>query len=282
MSPADDDDDVTVDELLIAGCVAPGDEALSQVVAAMRAMAAGPEPRPGAALEALFTAGVPAASQAASTRTGTTVWRRALRWVAGLGVAGKVALGAGVAVAGTTGVATIPAVPDAVQAPVRDALVRVEQFFVGEPPQVVVPEGGATPASGAVPPGGASPEVSGAGPQRAAPAAPGGESQPGASGDEAGQADSSTAPGSGEDANGSQGGTSSQGSDSRSTTAPGGRPSGVPGRPTADNRSTDGSNGQQPTQRTQPTPSASATRDVSHSGGDQQGGNGQDGSDSQQ
>ncbi len=154
MSPVSDDDDVRADELLTAGRVAPGDEALAEVLATMRAMANGPEPRPNAALDTLLRDGIPAASTPvpAPVRTAVPVWRRALRWVTGLGVAGKVVLGAGVAVAGTTGVATIPAVPDAVQVPVHDALVNVGRFITGDrapggqdAPPGVAPSGSPSP-----------------------------------------------------------------------------------------------------------------------------------------
>lgn len=269
MSRSDDDDDVTADQQLIAGRVAPGDEALAQLLAVMRAMADGPEPRPSAALEALMTPAPRPAPQPARAPAGRVAWRRALRWAAGLGIAGKVALGAGVAVAATTGVATIPAVPDAVQRPVNHALVRVERFLVGESPEVEVREPDAPPAP-STEPGDASPAAADPGRSAAVPKAPDDKDR-GTSTDEPGQDGPAGAPGSDEDAKGTPDGPSSQGLDSRSTTAPTWHRTLVPGWPAVEDGSTEGTDGREPAD---PTPSPSETSATAQPDEGQGGGNG--------
>lgn len=134
MSLFDDDQDVRADEQLLAGLPVPGREALSSVLGRMRALADEPAPPPTPALAALLRDGLPAADDTARERPTMTRTRalRAARWGAGLGLAGKILLGAGVAAAAVAGTATIPAVPDAVQVPVRTALTGLGHLLSGE------------------------------------------------------------------------------------------------------------------------------------------------------
>ena len=123
MNAFDDDDDVRADELL-AGRTGPRDEPLAAVLGQLRALADEPAPLPTPALAAVLRDGLPAAvldSPIATARARSRVLRGA-RWAASLGLAGKVLLSAGIAAAAVAGTATIPAVPDAVQVPVRTAL----------------------------------------------------------------------------------------------------------------------------------------------------------------
>lgn len=124
------------DELLLTGRPVPGDGALVDLFDSLRAMAHEPAPAPTAELAALLEAGLPprVAPVPFPVLVGRAVRRRAStagRWVGGLGLAGKVVLGAGIAMAGVTGAATIPAVPDVVQQPAHTVLVDVGRVFGG-------------------------------------------------------------------------------------------------------------------------------------------------------
>jgi hypothetical protein len=137
VSTFDDNQDMRAqnDELLLTGQVVPGEPELVDLVTALRRTADAPAPRPTAALSQMLREGLPtqAAADAAPTRTGSRRARRRLRtvwrYVAGLGLAGKIALGAGVAFAGVTGAATIGAVPDVIQAPARAVVEGVAHLF---------------------------------------------------------------------------------------------------------------------------------------------------------
>lgn len=132
MTVFDDDEDVKADDLL-AGRVTPGDEPLAAVLGRLRAMAEEPAPAPSPALAAVLRDGLPAVLLDPPPATAGSRSRvlRGLRWAAGLGVAGKILLGAGVAAAAVVGTATLPVVPDAVQAPVRTALTDLGHLFPG-------------------------------------------------------------------------------------------------------------------------------------------------------
>lgn len=141
MTVFDDDQDMRPqgsqdDELVLTGRAVPGDDALVDLLTSLRTMADVPAPAPTPALAALLRGGLPprAVVVPLPVRIGRTVRRRAGaagRWVAGLGLAGKVVLGAGVALAGVTGAATIPAVPDVVQRPAQTVLTDVGRVFGG-------------------------------------------------------------------------------------------------------------------------------------------------------
>lgn len=127
------------DELLLTGHTVPGDGALVDLLDSLRAMAHEPAPAPTAELAALLEAGLPprVAPVPFPVLVARAVRRRARaasRWVGGLGLAGKVVLGAGIAMAGVTGAATIPAVPDVVQQPAHTVLVDVGRVFGGVEP----------------------------------------------------------------------------------------------------------------------------------------------------
>ncbi len=128
-----DDEDVKADDL-VAGRAAPGDEPLAAVLGRLRAMAEEPAPAPSPALAAVLRDGLPAAvllDPLPATGGSRSRVLRGLRWAAGLGVAGKILLGAGVAAAAVVGTATLPVVPHAVQAPVRTALTDLGHLFPG-------------------------------------------------------------------------------------------------------------------------------------------------------
>jgi hypothetical protein len=132
VTPFDDDLDVSADDLL-AGRAVPGGESLAEVLGQLRALADEPAPAPTPALAAVLRDGLPAAvldRQVAAAGAPSRV-ARGLRWAAGLGVAGKVLLGAGVAAAAVAGTATLPVVPDSVQAPVRTALSDLGHLIPG-------------------------------------------------------------------------------------------------------------------------------------------------------
>jgi len=156
VSTFDDNQDMRAqnDERLLAGQVVPGEPELVDLVAALRRTVDVPAPRPTPALSAMLRDGlvapvaVEAARGTASTGTASSgtaptgtaptgtasvrVRRRlrtAWRFVAGLGLAGKIALGAGVAFAGVTGAATIGAVPAAIQVPARAVVDGVAHLF---------------------------------------------------------------------------------------------------------------------------------------------------------
>lgn len=141
----DDDVNVTADDILAGS--APGNEPLADVLGLLRAMADEPAPPPSPALAAVLRDGLPAAVLDPLPRAaGAPSWvRRGARWAAGLGVAAKVLLGAGVAMAAVAGTATLPLVPDSVQAPVRAALTDLGHLIPG-------PAGGSVPVPTATTP----------------------------------------------------------------------------------------------------------------------------------
>jgi hypothetical protein len=144
----DDDHDVRADEQLLAGRDVPGHEQLAAALALMRALADEAAPPPTPTLAAVLRDGLPAVGRARPPAAAGTRSRalRVARWGAGLGLAGKILLGAGVAAAAVVGTATIPAVPDAVQVPVRAALTDLGHLIsgsAGEPlpvPSTTTPE----------------------------------------------------------------------------------------------------------------------------------------------
>jgi hypothetical protein len=128
----DDDEDVRFDELL-AGRPVPGGDSLAAFLGQLRALADELAPAPTPALVAVLRDGLPvvALDHPAPAAGARSPLLRGLRWAAGLGVAGKILLGAGVAAAAVTGTATIPVVPDSVQAPVRAALTDLGHLIPG-------------------------------------------------------------------------------------------------------------------------------------------------------
>ena len=171
MSTFDDNQDMRAqnDEPLLTGRAVPGEPELVDLVAALRRTADAPAPRPTPALSQLLREGLPTQAPASigtrSAGTASTRARRRLRtlwrYVAGLGLAGKIALGAGVAFAGVTGAATIGAVPDVIQAPARAVVEGVAHLFEQgtNAPVAPVPTSSTTRTSGReaprVTPGGA-------------------------------------------------------------------------------------------------------------------------------
>ena len=145
MTTFDDNQDMgSQDDELLAGRGVPGDGPLVDLVSSLRTMAQAPAPAPSAALAALLADGLPkkVAAVPFPVVLGRAVRHRATsasRWVGGLGLAGKVVLGAGVAMAGVTGAATIPAVPDVVQNPAHTVLTDVGWLFGGSDAPGVAP-----------------------------------------------------------------------------------------------------------------------------------------------
>ena len=145
MTAFDDNQDMrSQDDELLAGRGVPGDGPLVDLVSALRTMAQAPAPAPNAALAALLADGLPTQVAAVPFPVvlGRAVRKRATsagRWVGGLGLAGKIVLGAGVAMAGVTGAATIPAVPDVVQNPAHAVLTDVGWVFGGPAAPHVAP-----------------------------------------------------------------------------------------------------------------------------------------------
>lgn len=136
MSPVDDDQDMRAleDELLLTGEPAPSEPELAAFVQALRFAAEEPAPRPTPALrtvlrDGLAPASAPRAVPAVAVGNDRPRLRSPLRYVAGLGLAAKILLGAGVAAASVTGAATIDAVPDAVQRPASAVLSGVVDLF---------------------------------------------------------------------------------------------------------------------------------------------------------
>lgn len=164
MSPFDDDQDMRAhqDELLLSGQPVPSEPELAAFVAVLRSTADVPAPRPSLALSTLLRDGLaptsaPRPVRAVVARRDAPRLRNPLRYVAGLGLAAKILLGAGVAAASVTGAATIDAVPDVVQRP-ASALVSGLVDLVT--PGAVVPKqpssqpgGAGSPASGNGPAG---------------------------------------------------------------------------------------------------------------------------------
>jgi hypothetical protein len=137
-------DDQAVESLLVGDPTTNDLDGLSAFVDDVRAVAAGPMPVPSLALDHVLTRGfstdkgdlpATAASNAdgsAMQTAGPPKWRRALmktsQFVAGLSMAAKVALGAGVAVAATAGAAAAGVLPGPVQGAVADAVGTVTPF----------------------------------------------------------------------------------------------------------------------------------------------------------
>ncbi|WP_155859504.1 hypothetical protein [Cellulomonas sp. KRMCY2] len=104
-------------DVVLAGAAAPDEPELSAFVASLRAAADVPGPRPTAALQQLLDEGL--APAVASRRTPAPVRRRPGRTLTGLGLAAKIALGAGLAAASVAGAAAFDGVPDVIQEPAR-------------------------------------------------------------------------------------------------------------------------------------------------------------------
>jgi hypothetical protein len=149
MSTFDDNQDMRAqsDELLLTGHAVPDEPGLVDLVATLRRTVDAPAPRPTPALAMLLRDGLTATEtapaqvpvRAAATAGARRPLRRVWRYVAGLGLAGKIALGAGIAFAGVTGAATIGAVPDVIQAPARAVVNGVEHLFAPRSNAPVVP-----------------------------------------------------------------------------------------------------------------------------------------------
>ena len=137
MSAFDDDQDMTVhdDELLLTGQPVQSEPELAAFVAALRITAVEPAPHPSLALAALLRDGLPPQSatpgpaRALAARHDRPVLRNPLRTVAGLGLAAKILLGAGIAAATVTGAATIDGVPGTIQRPASAIVVGVVDLF---------------------------------------------------------------------------------------------------------------------------------------------------------
>lgn len=153
MSGSDDNQDMRahLDELLVTGQRVPGDDELAAFVAALRRVADAPAPKLTPALSAVLRDGLaaaptrtlPDAGEHLSLRPGV---RRLARYVAGLSLAAKIILGAGVAVAAVTGAAGIDAVPAVVRVPASAIVSAVVDLFTTGPTTPVRPapgEGGA-------------------------------------------------------------------------------------------------------------------------------------------
>ncbi|MBC7551438.1 MAG: hypothetical protein H7269_11210, partial [Cellulomonas sp.] len=127
------------DELLLTGRAVPPTEAgLAGFVADLRATAAEPAPRPSAALSALLRDGLPPSPVPVRSVTGArpiraSAWSHPWRTAAGLGLAGRIVLGAGGAVASVGGAAAIDGVPDVVQRPARAVVSGVAGLFTTDP-----------------------------------------------------------------------------------------------------------------------------------------------------
>lgn len=159
MSGSDDHQDMRaqIDELLVTGQPVPGNDELAAFVAALRRAAEAPAPTPTPALSVILRDGLAPASSRTLVDAGEH-WslrprvRRLARYVAGLSLAAKIVLGAGVAVAAVTGAAGIDAVPAVVRVPASVILSAVVDLFTTGPATPVRPapgDGGAgTPATG--------------------------------------------------------------------------------------------------------------------------------------
>ncbi|GEA87551.1 hypothetical protein Q760_03690 [Cellulomonas cellasea DSM 20118] len=138
--------------------------ALHALIAELRATADAPAPAPTTALATLLRTGrppVPAAVPTASRFPLRVRARRVVARAAALGVAGKLALGTGVAFASVGAVATVEAVPDSLQNPASAVVVElVDALTLGT---VELTPHGSRPAGallgGPVAPGGVVPTV---------------------------------------------------------------------------------------------------------------------------
>ncbi|GAA3810351.1 hypothetical protein [Cellulomonas soli] len=162
MSHVDDDLDVQArqDERLLTGRSTDEDPALVDLVAALRASAspdAGPAPRPSQALQAVLRDGLPPVTPLAAERASApaarllAMRRRTVRRLLGLGLAAKVLLGAGVAMAAVGGAATLDVVPDAVQRPASAVVSDVLDVLGVDEGGTDVPVPSSSPSPSAVP-----------------------------------------------------------------------------------------------------------------------------------
>lgn len=129
MRPSDDDARVRAcaDDAVLSG-TGDTEPALHAWIAALRATADAPAPAPTTALATLLRTGrppVPAAVPTASRFPLRVRARRVVARAAALGVAGKLALGTGVAFASVGAVATVEAVPDSLQDPASAVVVSL-------------------------------------------------------------------------------------------------------------------------------------------------------------
>lgn len=177
MNPFDDDmsempqvhrfDETDLDdqriEAILAGTAGAEHAALSAFVADVRDQASGPVPVPSASLATLFTQGfstekgdLPATAASnvtgpAPQAAGLPKWRNFImdvkKWVAGLSVAGKLVLGAGIAAAAGGGAGTVGALPDPIQHQFAEVFDPISPFDLPDPQSGAAPSGGA--ASGA-------------------------------------------------------------------------------------------------------------------------------------
>ena len=141
-----------LDENSIAAILAGdagAEPALAAWVCEMRSVGTGPVPQPCAALSNVFLHGVSTGkgdlpATAASNVTGPApqaaglpTWRKykmaVKQFIAGLSIAGKLALGAGVAAAATTGAGTAGVLPDQVQHQFARAFDTIAPFEVKDP-----------------------------------------------------------------------------------------------------------------------------------------------------
>jgi hypothetical protein len=146
-------------EAILAGDAGAEHAAMTAFVAEMRSVSAGSVPEPSPALSNLFVHGFltengDLSATAASNVTGPAPqaagppkWRKytmALKqFVAGLSIVGKLALGAGVAAAATTGAGTAGVLPDPVQHQFARAVDPIAPFGIADPqpgPQLGAPE----------------------------------------------------------------------------------------------------------------------------------------------
>ena len=136
-------------EAILAGDAGAEHAAMSAFVAEMRSVSAGSVPEPSPALSNLFLHGFltengDLSATAASNVTGPArqaaglpKWRKytmALKqFVAGLSIVGKLALGAGIAAAATTGAGTAGVLPDSMQHQFARAVDPIAPFDVSDP-----------------------------------------------------------------------------------------------------------------------------------------------------
>ncbi len=136
-------------EAILAGTAGAEHAALSAFVADVRDLASGPAPAPSASLATLFTHGfstengdlsATAASNVngpAPQAAGLPKWRKHMmdikKYVAGLSIAGKLALGAGMAAAAGGGAGTVGVLPDAVQHEFAQVFDPISPFDIPDP-----------------------------------------------------------------------------------------------------------------------------------------------------
>ena len=155
-------------EAILAGTAGAEHTALSAFVADVRDVASGPAPVPSASLATLFTHGFSTESgdlsaTAASNVTGPAPqaaglpkWRKRImdvkKWVAGLSVAGKLALGAGMAAAAGGGAGTVGALPDPLQHEFAQVFDPISPFDIPDPESGdALPDGNNERSDGTVP-----------------------------------------------------------------------------------------------------------------------------------